>query len=136
MNSANLSPEEKRAAEARVLREDPEGARLSQAMIELNMDTWVDQRRNSDEAADLFTCVLHGALDLNQQQYSQIDALLKNYYRMAGVKLLSLHDMSLAGATDDRSPSGRLDLNTLRQIQNLLTAAQKEDFQQLAKPQK
>lgn len=145
MNFAKLPPEERTSAEAEkvkaeMLQRIQETVRLVQAAKELKMDeSWQEQVRPPEQEADLMTCFLHGILDLNEQQYAQIDAALKNHYQMPGAKRLTLN---IAGPTRDasgkpvpESPIHRLDANTLQRIQSQLTPTQRETFQQFTKPQ-
>jgi RNA polymerase sigma factor (sigma-70 family) len=139
---AKLPPEERTGAQPEKVKADmmqrmQEAVRLVQAMSELKMDqSWQEKARTPEEDADQFTCFLHGMLDLNEQQFTQIETALKNHYQIPGVERAVIPVAGPGAGKMPRSPFQSLDQNTLQQIQSQLTQAQRETLEQVMTPQK
>ncbi len=78
-DDSKLSPEEKSALEAAKIRAVEELPKLLKAADHFDKDKPAGSDPDADDSADFLSCLLYGALDLDEQQFGQVYGLTDKY---------------------------------------------------------
>lgn len=82
-DQSKLSPEEKAANEVLRMKAVEEIPNLVKAATQFEKGTLSEAGSSDEDASDMATCLLYGALDLDEQQFGQVYALMQKYQRQA-----------------------------------------------------
>jgi hypothetical protein len=97
-DDSELAPDEKSALEAAKINAVEELPKLVKAMDQLDKQPPAGTDSDAEKGADMAACLLYGALNLDEQQFGQVYAVIDKYQLQAQQQ--GLHDMPVSESTE------------------------------------